>query len=92
MASSTTKTSVVLKESADWDEWILIVNAMARRGGVTEYVNFTATTEPAEPVRPAISTFLTVIPEAASLAALDKTQQKELLILHENFKKILYMY
>jgi hypothetical protein len=88
MASSTTKTSVVLKESADWDEWILIVNAMARRGGVTEYVNFTATTEPAEPVRPAIPTFSTVKPGAASLAALDETQQKELLMLREDFKEI----
>jgi hypothetical protein len=65
---------------------------MARRGGVTEYVNFTATTEPAEPARPAIPTFLTVIPGAALLAALDETQQKELLILHENFKEILYTY
>jgi hypothetical protein len=92
MASSTTKTSVILKESADWDEWILIVNAMARRGDVTEYVNLTATTEPAEPARPAIPTFSTVKTEAALLAELDQTQQKELLILRENFKKILRTY
>jgi hypothetical protein len=88
MASSTTKISVVLKESADWDEWILIVSAMARRGDVTEYVNLTATTEPAEPARPAIPTFSTVKPGAASLAALDETQQKQLLMLREDFKEI----
>jgi hypothetical protein len=40
---------------------------------VTEYVNLTATTEPAEPARPVIPTFLTVKPGAALLTALDET-------------------
>jgi hypothetical protein len=44
---------------------------MARRGDVTEYVNLTATTEPAELARPVISTFLTVKTGAALLAELD---------------------
>jgi Reverse transcriptase (RNA-dependent DNA polymerase) len=91
MASSTTtimKTSVILRESADWDEWILIINAMAKRGDVSEYVNLTAANEPAEPVRPAIPTFLMIEPDAASLGDLDETQQKELSMLREDFKEI----
>jgi hypothetical protein len=74
MASSTMKTSVVLKKSVDWDEWVLIINAMAKRGDVSEYVDLTAAVEPAEPARPVIPTFLTVKPGAALLADLDLTQ------------------
>jgi hypothetical protein len=88
MASSTMKTSVVLKESVDWDEWVLIINAMAKRGDVSEYVDLTAAVEPAEPARPAIPTFSTVKPGAASLADLDPTQQRELSMLREDFKEI----
>jgi hypothetical protein len=82
------KTSVILRESADWDEWILIINAMAKRGDVREYVNLTAGNEPAEPARPAIPTFSMVEPGATSLADLDETQQKELSMLREDFKEI----
>jgi hypothetical protein len=88
MASSTMKTSVVLKESVDWDEWVLIINAMAKRGDVSEYVDFTAAVEPAVPLRPAIPTFPTVKPGAASLADLDQTQQRDLSMLREDFKEI----
>lgn len=87
-SSTTTKTSVVLKESVDWDEWLLIINAMAKRGDVSEYVDLTAAVEPAEPARPAIPTFSTVKPGAASLADLDQTQQRELSMLREDFKEI----
>jgi hypothetical protein len=82
------KTSVVLKESVDWDEWMLIINAMAKRGDVSEYVDLTAAVEPAESARPAIPTFSTVKPGAALLADLDLTQQRELSMLRENFKEI----
>jgi hypothetical protein len=87
-SSTTTKTSVILKESVDWDEWVLIINAMAKRGDVSEYVDLTAAVEPAEPTRPAIPTFSTVKPGAASLADLDQTQQRELSMLREDFKEI----
>jgi hypothetical protein len=92
MASFIMKTSVVLKKSVDWDEWVLIINAMAKRGDVSEYVDLTAAVETAEPARPAIPTFSTIKSGAASLADLDLTQQRELSILHENFKEILRIY
>ena len=87
MASTTMKTSIVLKEPADWDEWLLIIKAMARRGGVTEFVDLSAD-EPAEPTKPAIPTFSTVKRGAATLSDLNETQQKELSMLREDFKEI----
>jgi hypothetical protein len=71
---------------------VLIINAMAKRGDVSEYVDLTAAVEPAEPARPAIPTFSTVKLGAASLADLDLTQQRELSMLREDFKKILCTY
>jgi hypothetical protein len=73
MASSTTKTNVVLKQSVDWDKWLLIVKAMAKRGRVSEYVDLAAV-EPAELEEPAIPTFSTVKPGATILAELDQTE------------------
>jgi hypothetical protein len=71
---------------------MLIINAIAKRGDVSEYVDLTAAVEPAEPARLVIPTFLTVKPGAASLADLDLTQQRELSILHKDFKEILRTY
>jgi hypothetical protein len=71
---------------------VLIINAMAKRGDISEYIDLTVAVEPAELTRPAIPTFLTVKLEAASLADLDLTQQRELSILREDFKKILRTY
>jgi hypothetical protein len=53
---------------------VLIINAIAKREDVSEYVDLTAAVELAEPARPAIPTFLIVKLEAASLADLDLTQ------------------
>jgi hypothetical protein len=50
---------------------MLIINAVVKRGDVSEYVDLTAAVEPAELAKPAIPTFSTVKPEAASLADLD---------------------
>jgi hypothetical protein len=50
---------------------VLIINAMAKRGDVSEYVDLTAAVKPVELTRPAIPTFLTVKLGAASLADLD---------------------
>jgi hypothetical protein len=86
------KTNVILRESADWDEWILIINAMVKRGDVREYVNITAVNKPMEPARPAIPTISMVKPGAVSLADLDETQQKELSMLREDFKEISRIY
>jgi hypothetical protein len=72
IASSTIiKTSVILKESVDWDEWVLIINVIAKRGDVSKYVDLTAAVKPAELTRPAIPMFLTIKSEAVSLADLD---------------------
>jgi hypothetical protein len=70
-SSTTTKTSVILKESVDWNEWVLIINAMAKRGDVSKYVDLTAAVKLAELTRPVIPTFSTVKPGAALLADLD---------------------
>jgi hypothetical protein len=50
---------------------VLIINAMAKREDVSEYVNLTAAVKPAELTRPAIPTFSTIKPRAALLADLD---------------------
>jgi hypothetical protein len=71
---------------------VLIINVIAKRGDVSEYVDLTAAVKPAEPARPAIPMFLTVKLEAVLLADLDLTQQRELSMLRENFKKISRMY
>jgi hypothetical protein len=71
---------------------MLIINAIVKREDVIEYVNLTTTIKSAESARPVISMFLTVKLEAALLADLDLTQQRELSILHKNFKKILCIY
>jgi hypothetical protein len=65
---------------------------MAKREDVSEYIDLTAAVKLAEPARPVIPTFLTVKLEAASLADLDLMQQRELSILHKNFKKMLRTY
>jgi hypothetical protein len=64
---------------------------MAKRGRVSEYVDL-STLEPAELEEPAIPTFSTVKPGAASLAELDQTEQRELSMLREDFKIILRTY
>jgi hypothetical protein len=71
---------------------VLIINAMAKREDVSEYVDLTTAVKPAELARLVISTFLIVKLEAASLADLNLTQQRELSILYKNFKEILCMY
>jgi hypothetical protein len=86
-SSTTTKISVVLKEPGDWDEWMLIIKSMAKRGNVKEFVNLNAS-EPKELERPEIPTFRTVKPDAVSLADLDQNQQKQLAMLREDFKEI----
>jgi hypothetical protein len=50
---------------------VLIINAIAKREDVSEYVNLTAAVKPAELTRLVISIFLTVKLEAVLLADLD---------------------
>jgi hypothetical protein len=50
---------------------VLIINAIAKREDVSEYVDLTAAVKPAELTRPVISTFLTIKLGAALLADLD---------------------
>jgi hypothetical protein len=71
---------------------VLIINTIAKREDVSEYVDLITAIKLAEPARPAIPTFLKVKLEAVLLADLDLTQQRELSMLRENFKKILRIY
>jgi hypothetical protein len=50
---------------------VIIINAMAKRGDVSEYVNYTAAVKLIELTRPAISMFLIIKSGAALLADLD---------------------
>jgi hypothetical protein len=86
-------TSVVLKEPGDWDEWVLVIEAMARRGGVQEYVDLIRlTVEPAEPVKPSTPTFSTIKSGAAKSDDLSAGQQRDLAILREDHKEALRTY
>ena len=87
MTSSIQKTNVILKDSADWDEWLLIVKGMAKRGGISEYVDLTVTKELEEPAQPAIPTYSSVKQGAVSLADLDTTQQRDLSMRREDFRE-----
>jgi hypothetical protein len=53
---------------------MLIINTIAKREDISEYVDLTTAIKLAEPARPVISTFLIVKLEAALLANLDLTQ------------------
>jgi hypothetical protein len=53
---------------------VLIINVIAKREDVSEYVDLTAAIKLAEPARPVILTFLTVKLETVLLADLDLMQ------------------
>ncbi len=86
-----TFTSVILKKLDDWDEWVLIIEAMIRRDDVQKYVNL-ITVEPTESVKPPTFTFFTVKPEAAKSDDLSTGQQRDLAILRKDHKETLRTY
>ena len=70
----------------DWEEWMLVVNTMARRGGVMDLVDVNAAELP-EPTRPILPTYSAVKATAASMKDVDTNEQKDLTILRENRDK-----
>lgn len=92
MSFSNPKTTVIiLKEPSDWDEWTLIINSMARRGYVENFVDLTAIETP-EPTKPTIPTYSDVKVGAISLAGLSDDQKRELLMLRDDHKEALKDY
>ena len=79
MSSSptTSRASVVLRCAEDWDEWMLVINTMARRGAVQGLVDVESSVELEEPTRPILPIYSTVTAEAVSMKDLDNNEQKE---------------
>ena len=86
--STTARVSVVLRAPEDWEEWMLVVNTMARRGGVMDLVDVNAAELP-EPTRPILPTYSAVKATAASMKDVDTNEQKDLTFLRENYREVL---
>lgn len=85
------KSVVVIKQPCDWDEWILIINAMAKRRDFENFVDLTAIETP-ESTKPETPSYVS-IKEGARLAVdLSEDQRKDLLIMREDYKDILKIY
>ena len=87
----TARVSVVLRASEDWEEWMLIVNIMTCRGGIMDLINVNAA-ELSEPTHSTLSMYSTVKPAATSIKDLDANEQKDLIILRENYWEVLREY
>lgn len=85
----THKTTVVLKEPGDWDEWILIVKALARRGDIERFVDMTTEIEPVEPARPGPPIVSIVKAGAGTIADLSADEKLAYTILREDYKEVL---
>lgn len=84
MSSTPSKVSITLVRPEDWDEWMLIVNSMARNGNVKDLIDPNLPTEPPQPVEPRRPT--AVDAGAASITALTADQQKVYALLRDDFK------
>ena len=71
--STTARVSVVLRAPEDWEEWMLVVNTMVRRGGVKDLVDVNAAELP-EPTHPILPTYSAVKATAASMKDLDANE------------------
>ena len=91
LPASSQKTVVVLKEPGDWDEWILIVESMAKRGGIEQYVDL-AKPEPDEPIRPITPTFSSMKAGAVSSEDLTEGQRRDLILRREDHREDLRTY
>ncbi len=89
--STSTKTSVVLKHSDDWDEWFLIVSAMIKRDDIEKYVNLTKI-ELIESIKFTLSTFSNMRSDVRSSANLTENQRRDLTFLREDYKKAIRTY
>jgi hypothetical protein len=82
---------VVLIKSFDWNEWILIINFMIRRGGIDAYVNLIKL-ESLESVKFEMSIFFIIKSEVTSSKNLTEDERRDLLMMRDDFKKTMRTY
>jgi hypothetical protein len=80
------KISVVLREPGDWDEWMLIINIIVRRGNVKHLINSDLVVELKESKELKISSASNVKTDAIVFIDLNTNQQKDLIMLREDYK------
>lgn len=79
------KATVFLKSSIDWDEWILVVNLLADRYGISDYVDLDKPEKP-EPKEPDLPDYSDVKQGATKLTDLDASQKVDLNMLMDRHK------
>ena len=89
--STTARVSVVLRAPENWKEWMLVVNIMAHRGGVMDLIDVNAA-ELSKPICSTLPMYSAVKPAATSIKDLDANEQKDLIILRENYWEVLREY
>ncbi len=89
--STVSKTHLILKKLDDWDEWIMIIKTMIKRDDVERYVNLIRI-ESAEFIELDLSIFFTIKLDATNSTKLSIDEQRDLVILREDYKKKMRRY
>jgi hypothetical protein len=89
--STVSKTNLILKELDDWDEWIMIFKTMIKRDDVERYVNLIKI-ESAEFIEFDLFIFFTIKLDATNSIDLSIDEQRDLVILREDYKKKMRKY
>jgi hypothetical protein len=85
------KTNLIFKKLDDWDEWIMIVKTMIKRDDVEKYVNLIKI-ESAESIELDFFIFFTIKFDATNSTELSIDEQRDLVILREDYKKRMRKY
>ncbi len=89
--STISKTNLILKKLDDWDEWVMIVKTMIKRNDVEIYVNLIKI-ESAEFIELDFFIFFTIKFDATNSIELSIDEQRDLVILREDYKKKMRKY
>ncbi len=89
--STISKTNLILKKLDDWNEWIMIIKTMIKRDDVERYVNLIRI-EFAEFIELDFSIFFTIKFDATNSTELLIDEQRDLVILREDYKKRMRKY
>jgi hypothetical protein len=92
VSTTSQRTTIVLKELDDWDEWILIIETMTKRESIERYVNLFKIDESIESIKSSTSFFATIKFDAENSDALFDEQRRDLIILRKDHKKKLRTY
>jgi hypothetical protein len=84
-SAASQKTNVILKKFDDWDEWIMIIKKMIKRDDVERYVNLIRI-ESAKSIELDLFIFFTIKIDAINSTALSIDEQRDLVILREDYK------